>query len=188
MKKLREESVPLITFFTNKFPKGNDKIQIIHKMGSQSYDVQVYNSNIPNLDYIEIGDSTMNREGAARMEVLNNEGSVFTGCPVTITGSRNKGDRKVYIEGMPIPEDQSLKKVVNEVKGIIIKKEFNANKYPINTGLLVHFNDHFFHREKERKFFQELLPSIEAIRNFSYLFLVGASGKVFREFSLSQLS
>jgi len=179
VKKLKEEVHPLALFGFRKF--GNtDKILLQPNIGNQSYDAVVTDlRNKPaSQSYVEI---TLSHEGESdylRNVVLDSQGYVFSHSPVHKTGTRRTG-RQVSILAEAFEVGEIASKELKKIEG---------KNYPINTSLIIVFEDDFSFRRCIDDSYLDTFARKHILKldlRFSALYLVGWHC-VFREFSLGK--
>lgn len=182
-KELREECLPLAIFCERYFKLSTD-VRIQHCIGSQNFDARIFDDRIPKspLEYIEITQAHEGEDAHLRMECLKEHGHVSALGPVTKSGTRRRG-RRIEVESTTERGGDTDNKILERVSQAANRK--SGKDYPSNTGLIIAFDD--FVRFKEtgdveslRKHVQESLLS--GLGNFSRVFIVGKSSRVYLEF------
>lgn len=185
-KQLMEEVYPLSIFGWRKF--GNDdQIYIQPIIGNKSYDAVVtdLSSKPASQSYIEITQSHEGESDYLRRLVLDKKGIVFMHGPVIKTGTKKTG-RKISIPTKVVRPDEVAR---NELGRIIdAAKRKTAKDYPVNTSLIIVFDDDWFFRRaiddaKLDAFVKRHILNLDL--RFSALYLVGWKN-AFREFSLGK--
>lgn len=172
-----EESYPL-ALFCNHFFSENYSIKISQKLGSQSYDAQVFNYD--KFKYIEITNAINGRDDNLRNAELDRTGSVTGVGGIIVTGTKASGNQIVKFESIAVAHDEIKEEQKKLILDIVNKK--SKIKYPHNTILIVTFNDYISFRSEEdiselQLFMEEVLSPIT--NDFICLYLVGLSGKAF---------
>jgi len=185
-KQLMEEVYPLAIFGWRKF--GNtDQILMQPIIGNQSYDAVVTDlrSKPTSQSYVEITQSHEGENDYLRRLVLQQRGITFGHSPVI-----KKGTKKTGLQiSIPLQVVSSNEVARDELRRIIdAAKRKTAKDYPINTSLVIVFNDDFFFRRAIDDatldtFIKKYILKLDL--RFSTLYLVGWQN-VFREFSLGK--
>lgn len=185
-KQLMEEVYPLAIFGWRKF--GNtDQILMQPIIGNQSYDAVVTNlrSKPASQSYVEITQSHEGESDYLRRLVLQKKGIVFMHGPVIKTGTK-KTRRQVSIPPKVVSPNEVAR---NELEKIVdAAKRKAAKDYPINTSLIIVFDDDWFFRRaiddaNLDTFVKKYILKLDL--RFSTLYLVGWQN-VFREFSIGK--
>jgi len=184
-KQLMEEVYPLALFGWRRF--GNtDQILMQPIIGNQSYDAIVTDlrSKPPCQSYVEITQSHEGESDYLRSLVLEQRGIVPMHSPVIKRGTKKTG-RQVSIPLKAVSADEVAKK---ELEKIVDAAKRKAGKdYPINTSLIIVFDDGlFFQRAIDVNldaFVNKYIRKLDL--RFSTLNLVGWQ-KVLREFNLDK--
>ncbi|MGB5925422.1 MAG: hypothetical protein WBH01_04935 [Dehalococcoidia bacterium] len=181
-----DEIYPLAMFGQRKF--GNtDQILMQPIIGNQSYDAVVTDltSKPASRSYIEITQSHEGESEYLRRCVLEQRGIVTMHGPVIKTGTKKTG-RQVNIPRRAVNADEIATK---ELKKIADAAKRKAGKdYPVNTSLIIVFEDDWFFRQavddsRLDTFVKENILKLDL--RFSTLYLIGWHS-VFREFSLAK--
>jgi len=185
-KQLIEEVYPLAIFGCRKF--GNtDQILMQPIIGNQSYDAVVTDlrSKPASQNYVEITQSHEGEGDYLRRLVLQKKGIVFMHGPVIKTGTKKTG-RQVSIPVKVVSPNEVARNKLGKIVDAAKRKA--AKDYPINTSLIIVFDDDwFFQRAIDDvnldTFVKKYILKLDL--RFSTLYLVGWQN-VFREFSLGK--
>ena len=182
-KQFKEEVYPLAIFGQRKF--GNTDQILMQPIIGKRYDAVVTDlrSNRVSQSYIEITQSHEGENDYLRRLVLSRQGFVFYGPP------NKKGTKKTGLQvSIPAKAFELGEVAEGELKRILeAARRKEAKDYPINTSLIIFFNDNLTFRQavddnQLDTFVKKNILSLDL--RFSTLYLVGQH-KMFREFSLS---
>ena len=184
-KQFEEEVYPLALFGQRRF--GNtDQILMQPVIGNQGYDAVItdLSSNPPADSYIEITQAHEGEDDYLRRCVLAERGIVTKHSPVTKTGTRKTGielSTPFTALGAAVIARKELKKILDAAK------RKTGTDYPINTSLLIVFDDGVYFGvavddANLDTFVQENILGLDL--RFSTLYLVGWQN-LFREFCLA---
>jgi hypothetical protein len=185
-KQLMEEVYPLAMFGFRKF--GNtDQILMQPIIGNQGYDAVVTDlrSKPASQSYVEITQSHEGESDYLRSLVLQRQGFVFMRSPVYKTGTKKTGIQvSIPAKAFSVGEiaNKELEKIVDAAKRKVGKD------YPINTSLVIVFDDDFsFRRAIDDSYLDTFVKRhiLKLDLRFSKLYLLGWHN-VFREFSLGK--
>lgn len=182
LKVLFEESYPLSLYIKQLSSKVCEKIEFMQRVGNQNYDVEVYNCD--EYEFIEITQAINGEIDAMRMLQLNLDGQVSASGSVWKKGKENQGNLILKFEGDSIIDDMKClsKKSSIELIEIAILKKVKKN-YPINTILLITFDDHIDAAIGSDLnylgIYMRDTASMLIGSTFSKAYLVGLSGKTF---------
>lgn len=185
-KQLMEEVYPLAMFGFRKF--GNtDQVLMQPIIGDQSYDAIVTDlrSSPASQSYVEITQSHEGESDYLHSVVLHRQGYDFPHSPVHKIGTKKTGMQvSTQAEAFEVGEiaNKELRKIVDAAKR-------KAGKdYPINTSLVIVFDDGLFFRKAIDDTALDTFVKNHILKldlRFSTLYLIGWQN-VFREFSLSK--
>jgi len=185
-KYLTEEVYPLAIFGWRKF--GNtDQILMQPIIGNQGYDAIVTDlrSEPASESYIEITQSHEGENDYLRRLVLQLQGITFGHSPVIKRGTKKTGLQVSMAPKATTPGEVAegeLKRIFNAAR----RKE--AKDYPINTSLIIVFNDDwFFQRAVDDRYLDTFVQNniLKLELRFSMLYLIGWK-ITFREFGLGE--
>ena len=185
-KQLMEEVYPLAIFGWRKF--GNtDQILMQPIIGNQSYDAVITDlrSKPYYQSYVEITQSHEGESDYLRRLVLQEQGFVFGHDPVIKTGTKKTG-RQVSIPPKVVNRNEVARNELGKIVDAAKRKA--AKDYPINTSLVIVFNDDlFFQRAIDDANLDTFVKKyiLKLGLRFSTLYLVGWRN-VFREFSVGE--
>jgi len=185
-KQLVEEVYPLAIFGWRKF--GNtDQILMQPIIGNQSYDAVVTDlkSKPASESYVEITQSHEGENDYLRRLVLQWQGFTFGHSPVI-----KKGTKKTRLQVSIPPKAVRLDEVArDELKRIFDAARRKAAKYyPINTSLIIVFDDDLFFRRTVDDAYLDTFVKENILKldlRFSILYIIGWQN-VFREFRLGK--
>ena len=178
-----EELFPLYRLLQNKYSEwGNVKCKPV--IGNQNYDVQITPkvSGVP--EYLEITCADMNEQENARMEYFCSHPGVSMIDDVTISRDKKKG-RIITVREDTGSQGKANLKIAERIEKLINNK-MKVIARPNNTALLVHFDDYTafrFDSSQARNEMNSFLDNLEItwFQRYSFLYLIGASGKSFYE-------
>jgi len=185
-KQLMEEVYPLALFGWRKF--GNTDQILIHPIiGNQSYDAVVTDlrSKPASQTYVEITQSHEGESDYLRMLNLQQRGFTFSHGPVIKTGTKKTG-RLVSTPPKVVTPNEVARNELGKIVDAAKRKA--AKDYPINTSLIIVFNDDWFFRQaiddaNLDTFIKKYILKLDL--RFSTLYIVGWQN-VLREFSLGK--
>lgn len=173
LKKLPEEIAPLAIFGKKKFGD-TDQVLLQPIIGSQNYDAKVIDkrTNSASVTYIEITQAYIDKSDGKKQYLRRLE-LLERGC------THHEGE-----------VEESVK---NELDRIIAAAKRKAGKdYPVNTSLIISFDDTTLSEERLRVLKCPTIDSFvgKEIMNldlrFSQLYLVGEAQDIFREYTIKR--
>jgi len=185
-KQFEEEVYPLAIFGQRKF--GNTDRILMQPIVGKGYDAVVTDlrSEPASRSYIEITQSHEGESEYLRWCVLEQRGIVPMHGPVTKTGTKKTG-RKISTPFRAVSADEVA---TEELKKIADAAKRKAGKdYPVNTSLLIVFDDGLFFRLAGGDRYLDTFVKENILKldlRFSTLYLIGWDNVVFREFGLAK--
>jgi hypothetical protein len=185
-KQFEEEVYPLALFGQHKF--GNtDQILMQPIIGNQSYDAVITDlrSKPAFESYVEITQAHEGENDYLFRFVLSRQGITFGHSPPIKTGTKKTGLRVSIPPQVFSPSEVATKELEKIVDAA---KRKAAKDYPINTSLIIFFDDDLnFRRVVDDRHLDAFVKKniLNLDLRFSTLYLIGRK-QVFREFSLAK--
>lgn len=184
-KQFEEEVYPLALFGQRKYGD-TDQILIQPIIGNQSYDAVVTDlrSKPVSESYIEITQSHEGENDYLRRLVLGHKGFVFGHSRAIKKGTGQ--NRQVSIPAQVVTPSDVARDELGRIVDAARRKE--AKDYPINTSLIIVFNDDWFFRQDVDDRYLDTFAKKNILKldlRFSMLHLIGWK-ITFREFSLKK--
>ena len=183
MKPIMDEVYPIAMFAVKKYGE-TEEVKIKPKIGSQNYDAIVtdYSCSPPEENYLEVTLAHEGEDQYLKALHLQRHGYVFS------TGTvKKEGTKKTGIQISVEPEAYSASdNVENELSKILeALKRKEGKKYPVNTDLVIIFNDgHMFRRHVDNRGIDAFIHNnaLELDLQFRHLYLVGDRGGSFYQY------
>lgn len=180
-----EEIRPLGDLARHKY-LGRHGLCLRPKIGDQDYDAEIIDrsSGDEKIARVEFVSTYRDHDLALRLEHLGQHGDVFmTGPPAWRNGTKASGGQ-VHVVPEFVDHQTILDDLVATMEARVAKKL--GMTYTANTILAVVFDNSILNHEKDlpqlQLFFRDTL-SKQALGKFCGLFILGASGRTFWEFS-----
>ena len=178
-----------LTKFLQKYTFSHYNVRVKHIINNQSFDVEIIyheQKQNPDLKFLEITDSSMNKEEHYRMEKLHKEGSVNAWGKVTRTGTKNKNP-KTHVADDCISDDERLEEI-DKVTQALNKKLEKCSNYQKCTGLIIGVDDYRLFKDGDVEHLDNLIRTNPSkLTGFSSIFFVG-SKNMFLSYDIKSLS
>jgi hypothetical protein len=187
-KKLMEEALPLGIFAAIHY-RHSHEVMLTHVLEHQSYDATVEDirTSPSPINYIEVTQAHEGETDFHRRLALVQNGYVNHVGPIKKTGTRATNlsvESKMVVEDF----DDPLKVTAGLVEEALNRKVKIGSRYDSNTALIIAFDDYIpFQKDRDEATLTHLVERhLPMLRPFSWIALVGWSGRTFIEFDNSK--